>query len=120
MRMLHKGVPFGPWQILNVDLPIRHFRRASAAKDIGSRIGGLMQDPQHVVVLDWSPGEFSLMRSTADSPRREQVVLVKVANRCKCGASVLEAAEDLPNGCLHLEIGIKHNGVGFGVTQSDG
>src|SRR6266700_4477751 len=94
-----------------MDLPILWFGRASSSKDIGSRIGGLMQDPQHIVVLNWPPGEFSLMGSTANPSGKEQVLLVKMANRCKRRACVLKTAKDFPNGRLHLEIGIKHNRV---------
>jgi hypothetical protein len=44
----------------------------------------VVQHPQDIVMLDGSPGDFSLMRAATDSSRKEQVVLVKVAN---CRAS---------------------------------
>ncbi len=50
-----------------MELAICRFRRASTAKDIGPCIGRLMQDSQDVVVLNWSPGDFSLMRPTDES-----------------------------------------------------
>ncbi len=78
-----------------------------------------MQDPQHIMVLDCSPGDFSSMGSTTNPPRKEQVLLVKMAHGCAGGASVLKAEKDLPNGGLHLQIGIKYNRIGFGVTQPD-
>ena len=76
----------------------------------------MVKDPQHIVVLDGSPGDFSLMGSTADSPRKEQMLLVKVAHGRTGGASVLKAAKDLANARLYLQIGIEHNRVGFRVT----
>lgn len=85
-----------------MNLAIHGLGRAGAAKDIGTRIGGLMQDPHHIVVLNWSPGAFSLMGSTVNPPRKEQVVLVKMANRRTGRASVLKAAKDLTNARLHL------------------
>jgi hypothetical protein len=72
------------------------------------------------MVFDLSPHHFSLMRPTPNPPRKEQVVLVKVAHGRKSRSRMLKAAKDLPNGGLHLHIGVKNNGVGFGVTQSHG
>ncbi len=64
-------------------LPSAVFVVAVATKHIGPCIGGLMQDAQHIVVLNGSRGELSLMGSTADSSWKEQALLVKVANRGK-------------------------------------
>src|SRR5579872_6202855 len=101
MRIFHKGIPFASRQIDNMDLAIGRFRRASTAKNIGSCIGGLMQDSQDVVVLNWSPGEFSLMGSPAKPSWKEQVLLVKVAHGRKSGASVLEAEKNFPDSSLY-------------------
>lgn len=46
--------------------------------------------------------------------------LVKVTNGRKSRSGVLKAVKDLANGGLHLYIGVKNNGVAFGVTQSHG
>ena len=97
--------------------PIPRGTSSSAKVRLGGR---LVQDPQHIVVLNSSPGDFSLMRSATDSPREEQMMLVKVAHRRTGGSCVLEAEKDLPDGSLYLQIGIKHNCVSFGVTQPDG
>src|SRR5712691_10531240 len=72
------------------------------------------------MVLQLSPHNFSLMRPAPDPPRKEQVLLVKVANSCKSRSGVLKAAKDLPNGGLYLQIGVKNNRVAFGVTQPNG
>src|SRR5260221_12044492 len=72
------------------------------------------------MVLYLSPHQFSLMRSAPDPPRKEQMFLVKVANGRKSRSSVLKTVKDLPNGGLHLHIGVKNNGVAFGVRQPNG
>ncbi len=41
---------------------------------------------------------------------------VKVTNGRKGRPRVVKTAKDLTNGSLHLEIGIKHNGIAFDVT----
>src|SRR5437588_11918992 len=94
--------------------------RARASKDIGSCIGWVMQNPQHIMVLDLSPHNFSLMRPAPHPSWKEEVFLAKVANRRKSRSSVPKAVKDLPNGGLHLRIGVKNNGVAFGVTQPNG
>jgi hypothetical protein len=96
------------------------FGRAGAPEDLRTRIGGLMQDAQYIVVLNRSPGEFSWMGTATDSSWKEQVLLAKLANRRTGGPGVLEAEKDLLDGSLYLQIGIKHHGIGFGVTQSNG
>src|SRR6266496_3931219 len=72
------------------------------------------------MMLDLSPHNFSLMRSTSNPPRKEQLFLVKVTNGRKGRSSMLKAVKDFPNGGLHLHIRVKNNGVTFGVTQSHG
>ena len=99
-----------------MELAICCFCCASTAKNIGTCIGRLMQDSQYIVVLNWSPGEFSLMGPMSDSAWKEEVMLVKVAHRRKSGASVLEGEKNFPESSLYLQIGIKHNCVGFSVA----
>ena len=41
-------------------LSIGGLRRARASKDVGSCIGWVMQHPQHIMMLDLSPHNFSL------------------------------------------------------------
>src|SRR5947209_8536402 len=72
------------------------------------------------MMLDLSPDNFSLMRPAANAPGKKQMLLVKVANGRKSPSGVLKAAKDLANGGFHLHIGVKHNGVAFGVTQPHG
>src|SRR5437868_1713370 len=87
--------------------------------DISSCISWVVQHPQHIMMLDLSPHNLSLMWTTPDPPGKEQMLLVKVANRRTGRSGVLKAVKDLPNGGLHLHIGVKHNRVAFGVTQSN-
>src|SRR6266566_1665949 len=100
-----------------MNLAISGLRRTGAAKDIGSRIGRVVENPQHIMVLQLSPHKFSLMRPAANPPRKEHVFLVKVADGRKSRAGVLKTAKDLANGGLHLQIGVKNYPVAFGVTQ---
>jgi hypothetical protein len=60
------------------------------------------------------------MGPAPDPPGKEQMFLVKVANGRKSRSGVLKAVKDLPNGGLHLHIGVKNNRVAFGVTQPNG
>src|SRR5260370_1291312 len=71
------------------------------------------------MVLQLSPHNFSLMRPAANPPRKEQVLLMKVADGRKSRAGVLKTAKDLANGGLHLQMGVKNNPVAFGVTQTN-
>src|SRR5712692_7420608 len=87
---------------------------ARASKNIGSCIGWVVQNPQHIMVLYLSPHNFSLMRPTSNPPRKEQMFLVKVANGRKSRSGMLKAVKDLANGGLHLQIRVKNNGVAFG------
>jgi hypothetical protein len=61
----------------------------------------MMQYAQDIMMLDLSPDNFPLMRSTAHSPRKEQMVLAKVRNRGKSRAGMLKALKNLSNGGLH-------------------
>jgi len=60
MGMLHKGKPLGARHIDNMHLAISSLRRVRAPKDVGSCIGGMVQHPQHIMMLDLSPDKFSL------------------------------------------------------------
>jgi hypothetical protein len=80
----------------------------------------MVQHPQHIMMLDLSPDNFSLMRPTANAPGEKQMLLVKVANGRKSRPGVLKTAKDLANGGLYLHIRIKNNRIAFGVTQSNG
>src|SRR6266700_5987097 len=102
-----------------MNLSISGLCRARASKDVGSRIGWVVQNPQHIMMLDLSPHNFSLMRPAPNPPRKEQMFLVKVANGRKSRSGVLKTVKDLANGGLHLHIGVKNHGVAFGVTQSN-
>src|SRR5262245_44475587 len=75
MRVAHKSDPVGAWLILNVDQARGRFRRAGAPVDIGARIGGIMQHAQHIMVLELSPSELSLVRPAPDPPWKEEVFL---------------------------------------------
>src|SRR5450755_4536208 len=101
-------------------LSISGLCRAGAPKDVGSCIGWMVQHSQHIMVLDLSPHNFTLMRSAPNPPRKEQMLLVKVANGRKSRSGVLKAVKDLANGGLYLYIGVKNNGLAFGVTQPHG
>lgn len=79
-----------------------------------------MQDPQHIMVLQLSPHNFSLMWSTTNASRKKEMFSVKAANRREGRSGVLEAEKDLPDGSLDWQIGIKHNRVSFRVTQPNG
>jgi hypothetical protein len=63
------------------------------------------------MMLDLSPHDFSLMWPAPHPPWKEEVFLAKVAHRRTSRSGVLKAVKDLPNGGLHLHIGVKHNGV---------
>ena len=52
------------------------------------------------MVLDCSPGDFSLMGSTPNPQGKEQVLLVKMAHGRTGRAGVLKAEKDFPNGGL--------------------
>src|SRR5258708_35849196 len=119
MGIRNKSDPFGAGHILNMDLAIGCSGRACASKSIHACIGWLVQNPQNIVVLDFSPQDFSLMGSTPDASREKQVLLMKVANRGAGRSGVLEQANDLANGGLDLQIGIKNNHFPVGVTQPD-
>src|SRR5947209_3740549 len=80
----------------------------------------MVQHSQHIMMLDLSPDNFSLMRPTPNAPGKEQMLLVKVANGRKSRPGVLKAAKDLANGGLYLDIRIKNNRIAFGVTQANG
>jgi len=84
-----------------MNLSIGSLRRARTSKNIGPCIGWVVQNPQHIMVLDLSPHNFSLMRPASNSPRKKQVFLVKVANGRKSRSGVLKAVKDLANGGLH-------------------
>lgn len=101
-------------------LAISRLRRAGAPKDVGSCIGRMVQHSQYIMMLDLSPDKFSLMRPAANAPGKKQMLLVKVADGRKSRSGVLKAAKDLANGGLYLHIGVKHNPIVFGVTQSHG
>src|SRR6266568_3132138 len=103
-----------------MNLSISGLCRARASKDVGSRIGWVVQNPQHIMMLDLSPHNFSLMRPAPNPPRKEQMLLVKVANGRKSRSGMLKAVKDLAYGGLHLQIGVKNNSVAFGVTQPNG
>ena len=67
------------------------------------------------------PQATSRFQGTTPNPsREEQVVLVKVAYGRTGGPGMLKAEKDLTNGRLYLQVGIKHNRIGFGVAQPDG
>src|SRR5260370_1033306 len=103
-----------------MNLSISGLCRARASKNIGSCIGWMVQNPQHIMVLDLAPHNFSLMRPAPNPPRKEQMFLVKVANGRKSRSGMLKAVKDLPNGSLHLQVRVKNNSVAFGVRQSNG
>src|SRR5260221_14538813 len=72
------------------------------------------------MMLDLSPHQFSLMWPAPDAPGKEQLVRAKVTHGRESRSGVLKAVKDLPNGGLPLHIGVKHNGIAFGVSQSNG
>src|SRR5207302_10881697 len=96
-----KSEPFGARHIGNMNFSIGGLCRARTSKNIGSCIGRVVQHPQHIMVLDLSPHNFSLMRPAPHPPRKKQMLLVKVANRRKSRSGVFKAVKDLPNGGLH-------------------
>jgi hypothetical protein len=120
MGIVNKRNPFSTGLVGNVDFSIGRLGQACSPIGIRSRIGWLVQNSQHIVVLDFSPHDFPLMWPAPYPPRKEQVFLVKVANRREGRSGVLKKAKDLANGSLHLEIGIKDNHVTVGVTKTDG
>lgn len=81
MRVAHTSNPVGAWLILNVDLAIDRFRRAGTSVDIGARIDRIMQHTQHVVVLNLSPGNLSLMGPAPDPPWKEEVLRIESGGR---------------------------------------
>jgi hypothetical protein len=102
MGLGNKSDPFGAGHILHMGLAIGCSGCPRAPKSIHSCIGWLVQNSQHIVVLDFCPQDFSLMGSTPDAPREKQVLVLKVANRRAGRSSVLEQADDLANGSLDL------------------
>src|SRR6266699_3391123 len=63
-----------------MNLAISSLRRACTPEGIGSCVGWVMEHSQHIMVLDLSPDNLSLMRPTTNAPRKEQMLLAKVAN----------------------------------------
>src|SRR6266568_440458 len=82
-------------------LAISGFCGTRASKDVGSCIGWVVQHSQYIMVFYLSPHNFSLMRSAAHPPGKEQTFLVKVADSRKSRSGVLKAVKDLANGGLH-------------------
>src|SRR5207302_3415456 len=102
MRILHKSDPFGARHISNMHLAIGRLAGMCSSIDIGSCISWVVQHPQHIMMLDLSPHNLSVMWTTPDPPGKEQMLLVKVAHRRTGRSGVLKACKDLPNGGLHL------------------
>src|SRR5262249_41986482 len=120
MGILHKNEPFGARHIGNMHLAIGSLGGARASIDIGSCIGRVMQHAQDIMMLYLCPHNLSQMRTAPNPPRKEQMGLSKVANCCARRSSMLKAVKDFLNGSLYLHIGVKHNRIAFGVTQSNG
>ena len=111
MRIPYKSEPFGAGHISNMHLAIDRLGGTGSPIDVGSCIGGVVQHPQHIMVLDLSPHNLSVMWTAPDPPRKEEVFPAKVAHRRTGRAGLLKAVKDLPNGGLDLHIGVKHNRV---------
>jgi hypothetical protein len=73
--------------------------RARTSKNRGSCIGRVVQHPQHIMVLDLSPHNFSLMRPAPHPPRKEQMLLVKVANGRASRSGVLVPRDGFGSAC---------------------
>src|SRR5215831_8208464 len=78
-----------------------------------------MQHAQDIMMLNLCPHKLSEMRTAPDAPGKEQMGLSKMAHRCTRRLRVLKAVKDLPNGRLHLHIGVQGNRLTFGVTQAN-
>jgi len=121
MGIFHKSNPFGARQISRMNLSISgDAANVFAPSDIRSCICWLMQHAQHIMVLDFSPRNLSLMGSTTNPPRKEQPFLVKMANGRECRASLLKAEKDFVNARLHQQIWVKDNDFILGVAQPNG
>src|SRR6266700_3386999 len=116
LGIFYKSNPFGAREIGNMDLSIGCFGRTCSPEDISSCIGWLVQHTQHIMVLDFSPRNLSLMRSVTNPPRKEHLFLVKMANGRECRTGMLKAAKDLTNARLHQQIWIKNNDFVLGVA----
>src|SRR5438876_8838082 len=120
MGIFHKSNPLRARLISCMNLSINCFSRTCSPEDIGSCIGRLVQHTQHIMMLDFSPHNLSLMRSATNPPRKEQPFLVKMANGRKCRASLLKAAKDFVNARLREQIWVKDNNFILGVAQPNG
>src|SRR5215831_19110320 len=81
MSVLHYRNPLGAGHILHMDLPIGGSGHSRSSIDVSSRIRWLVEHPQNIMMLDFSPGDLSLMGSTTDPSWKEQSLLSKMANR---------------------------------------
>ena len=78
-----------------------------------------MEDPQHIVMLEFPPDELALVRPAAYPPRKRHLVLPEGADGRRGRPRPLKRAKQEADGVLDLPVGIEDDAVILGIAEAD-
>src|SRR5215470_13064618 len=100
VRLMDDHLPLLAGQRRDMDLAIHGFGRARATKRKHASITRVMQDPEHLVMLEVPPHEFALVRPTAYPSWEAHLVLPEGADRRGGRPCAPKRAKQEPYGVL--------------------
>ena len=119
MRIVHDFLPLLAGQRRDPDGPIHRFGGASTAEDKRPRSTGIMEDPQHIVMLEGSPHEFPLVRPTAHPPRQGHAVPPEGPDSRRGRPHPLKGTKEKADGVLDLSVGIEDNAIILRIAEAN-
>lgn len=118
MGLMDHHLPLLAGQHRDMGLAIDGFRGPRATKRKDARITGIMEDTQHRVMVEFSPHELTLMRSTTDPAWKRHLVLLEGADRRRGRPRPPKRAKQEADGLLHLPIGIEDDALILGIAEA--
>ena len=107
MRGGQERVPFFPRHGVNAAPAVHPFAGAVSAVDKHTGIAWIVQDAQHVAVLEGAPDHLAFSGTGMQTARKQEAAVAELSYRSQGRACSLECLEQQPDGSLNLLVGIQ-------------
>ena len=119
MGLWEKGMPLLARPRLDHAAAVHRLPRATAPVHEHPGIPGIVQDAEHLAVLELAPDDLALMRAGRHAARKPQPLLPERADDGQGRGGLRERVEEQAHGLLDLLVGIHHQPPLGGRDESD-
>src|SRR4029450_4660308 len=104
---------------LNMHLAISCLECSSATEGIGSSIARIVEDAQHIMMLEVAPDKIALVRACPYVVRKRYLLLMEHPHRRECRSRLMKRAKEQADSVLDLAVGVQDDAFILGIAEAD-